>query len=151
MDAVTNLNGYCDQLEWTLWPMRNIAVTNWNKCHDQSEWIPWPIKMDMMTKQNGLCNQSEGKLSHQRYTSPNSCCGCTSVCSWIWAWTVGQCGCAKLVNAGSAEMCSGQAGSPPTTVHIPSTGGGLEVHFLKWDMGMPRIFRRLVALTSLVT
>lgn len=29
--------------------------------------------------------------------------------------------------------------------------GGLEVHFLQRDMGMPRIFRRLVALTSLVT
>ena len=41
---------------------------------------------------------------------------------------------AKLVNAGSTEMCSGPAGSPPTTVHIPPTGGGLEVHFLKWDM-----------------
>ena len=29
--------------------------------------------------------------------------------------------------------------------------GGLEIHFLQWDMGMPRIFRRLVVLTSLVT
>lgn len=133
MDTVTNRNGCCDQLEWTLWPMRNIAMTNQNRCHDKSEWIRWLIKMDMMANQNGLCGQSEEKLwAISTDPSHNSCC------SWLPALTGGN------VIVSSWSMLA------VLRFTFPQQGMAWKFKSCDGTRGMQMVFRRMVALTSLL-
>lgn len=149
MDVLINQNGHCDQSEWTLWLIKMETVTNQNRCCDQSGWTLWPIIMDAVTNQNGhdqwemllwpikmdtLINQNDDQLEWPlwliRMDTAITAAMAVAACTAEYQPWLGQCNCAKLVNAGCTEKGSGPAGSTPSPIWIPPIRSGLGVQFL---------------------